>query len=323
MRDEFATRTDGDMARRQWTLLVISDDETRCRQFEVSRQLVQIGIAAILVVSSVITSFAVGFFVKESHRVRAEQLEVRNALLLEEVGKIRERYETLKEAVEALAGRDAHYRLLAGLEPLDPEVLRAGIGGPGTETLESNELWLEDRELGAITFATAADIDALIRRARLLAESWREATDSLTANHDRLRSTPSIPPTMGYLSSGFSRSRMHPLLDTERAHQGIDISAPRGTPVIATADGRVISASRRGNYGLMIEIDHGYGYVSRYAHTSIAYVKPGDWVTRGDTIAEVGSTGLAAGPHLHYEVLVNGRPVNPLDYMLVGEVLTY
>ena len=311
------------MARSQWTLLIVSDDETRLRQLTIPRQLVQISIAALLVLFSIVSSFAVGFFVKESHRVRADQLEVRNALLIEEVADIRESYATLEAVVDELTGRDAHYRLLAGLEPLDPEVLRAGIGGPGTATLESSELWHEDPGTGEMMFAAAADLEALIRRARVLAESWRESTDSLAANHDRLRSTPSIPPTLGYVSSGFSRSRMHPLLDTERAHQGVDISAPRGTPILATANGRVISAGRRGNYGLMIEIDHGYGYVSRYAHTSIAYVRPGQWVTRGDTIGEVGSTGLAAGPHLHYEVLVDGRPVNPLDYILVGEALTY
>ncbi|HWV56359.1 MAG TPA: M23 family metallopeptidase, partial [Longimicrobiales bacterium] len=183
--------------------------------------------------------------------------------------------------------------------------------------------WHQDPRAGEMTFAAAADLDGLIRRARVLMESWREATDSLASNQDRLRSTPSISPTLGYVSSGFSSSRLHPLLDMERAHQGVDISAPRGTPIIATANGRVISAGRRGNYGIMIEIDHGYGYVSRYAHAAMAYVRPGQWVTRGDTIGEVGSTGLAAGTHVHYEVLVNGRPVNPLDYMLVGEALTY
>jgi len=311
------------MARSQWTLLVVSDDDTRCRQIAISRQLVQVSIAAFLVLFSVITSFAVGFFVKESHRVRAEQLEVKNALLLEEVGQIRESYAELEAVVDELAGRDAHYRLLAGLEPLDSEVMRAGIGGPGTATLESSELWHQDPRAGEMTFAAAADLDGLIRRARVLMESWREATDSLASNQDRLRSTPSISPTLGYVSSGFSSSRLHPLLDMERAHQGVDISAPRGTPIIATANGRVISAGRRGNYGIMIEIDHGYGYVSRYAHAAMAYVRPGQWVTRGDTIGEVGSTGLAAGTHVHYEVLVNGRPVNPLDYMLVGEALTY
>lgn len=298
----------------------MSDDETTLKQIVVSRPVVQLSAAAFLIVFSLITSFAVGFFVKESHRLRAEQLQVKNELLMAEVEEIRAGYAELREAVEELSKRDEHYRLLAGLEPLSLDVMRAGIGGPGTATLQSNELWKVDPEIGSITFAAAYDLNELVRRARVLAASWSEASDSLASSLDRLRSTPSILPTKGYVSSRYSSSRLHPLLDTERAHTGVDFSAPQGTPIVATADGRVISVGRRGNYGLMIEIDHGHGFVSRYAHASRALVRQGQWVKRGEEIGEVGKTGLAAGPHLHYEVLVNGRYVNPLDYILDSEI---
>jgi murein DD-endopeptidase MepM/ murein hydrolase activator NlpD len=309
------------MARRHWTLLVMTDDERQLRQLVIPRQAVQIGIAAALVAFSVLSSLAIGFFVKEGQRLRADRLEGANAVLVAEVEEIRSRYRTLQVSLDELWRRDEHYRLLAGLDPLHEDVRRAGIGGPGTETLQGNDLYRLDPELGRVTFAAAYDLNELVRRARLLSASWREAADTLTATHERLAATPSIMPTRGYISSGFSHSRWHPVLDRPRAHQGLDISAPRGTPIVATAQGRVISVGRQGHYGLMVEIDHGHGVVTRYAHAQRSVVRVGQWVARGEKIGEVGSTGLAVGPHLHYEVLVGGRPMNPLNYILDTDVV--
>ena len=125
-----------------------------------------------------------------------------------------------------------------------------------------------------------------------------------------------------WLSSSFSRSRWHPLLNVRRPHEGIDISARRGTPVVATADGRVTFADWRPGYGYTVEIDHGNGIKTRYAHNhENLKVRVGDQVRRGDVIAHVGSTGLAKGPHVHYEVLVDGRAVNPEHYRLEAVIV--
>jgi murein DD-endopeptidase MepM/ murein hydrolase activator NlpD len=164
-------------------------------------------------------------------------------------------------------------------------------------------------------------INAMIRRASVLAFSWREAEDTLSSKHARLGATPSIYPTKGYLSSTFSTSRWHPILDRPRPHMGIDIVANIGTPVVASANGRVASAGHRGDYGLLIEIDHGHGIRTRYAHLSGTSVKVGQMVKRGQEIGAVGTTGLSVGPHLHYEVLVNGRHSNPRRYILDMNVL--
>jgi hypothetical protein len=304
------------MARRNWTILVISDDETRVRQFVCSRNLVQISIACALLLISVLTSLAAGFFVKDNQRMRAESAEASNRLLRAEVETIRGTIETFRSTLLDLTQRDEHYRLLAGLDPLDEDVRRAGIGGPGLETLQSNRLWRTDPELGSVTFAAAYDLNELVRRARVLTASWTEATESLAAGNERLAATPSIMPTRGRISSRFSASRIHPILSHARAHTGIDITAPRGTPILATANGRVVEVGHKGNYGQTVVIDHGYGYRTLYAHASRTMVRQGQRVVRGQKIAEVGSTGLTVGPHLHYEVLVNGRPVNPLNYVL-------
>ena len=127
--------------------------------------------------------------------------------------------------------------------------------------------------------------------------------------------TPSIWPAHGWLSS-IVGSRRDPITGDADYHQGLDISADQGSAVYATADGVVIFASREGAYGNLVTIDHGYGLETRYGHLSRYDVKYGAKVKRGEIIGRVGSTGRATGPHLHYEVRVNGRLLNPLQLLL-------
>lgn len=150
----------------------------------------------------------------------------------------------------------------------------------------------------------------------LFTKNIRSGTESMDATLARLAATPSLMPTQGWLSSNFSQHRLHPLLGYRRPHLGIDVRAPRGTPIEAPAAGLVITASWDGGYGRTVEIDHGWGIITRYAHTSKIFVRVGDRVERGAVIALVGQTGLAEGPHLHYEVRVRGVPVDPLKFVL-------
>jgi murein DD-endopeptidase MepM/ murein hydrolase activator NlpD len=115
--------------------------------------------------------------------------------------------------------------------------------------------------------------------------------------------------------------REHPILHILRPHEGIDVSAPMGAPIQSPAGGTVISAGWESGYGNVIEIDHGFGIVTKFAHCSKLLFRSGQRVARGQVIAEVGSTGLATGPHLHYEVHVNGKPVDPLRYVLPDVVV--
>lgn len=117
-------------------------------------------------------------------------------------------------------------------------------------------------------------------------------------------------PVSGRISSGYGMRR-HPIRGGRRMHTGIDIPASRGTPIKASGDGRVVSASYRNGYGYCVIIDHGGGVATLYAHCSKMYVKAGQNVKQGERIAAVGSTGLATGPHVHWEVRINGKPVNP------------
>jgi len=127
--------------------------------------------------------------------------------------------------------------------------------------------------------------------------------------------TPSIWPTHGWLSSSMG-NRADPFTGEKDFHPGLDISADKGDPVYATADGKVVNASAAGNYGNLVILDHGYGLETRYGHLSAFKVELGQTVKRGDLVGLVGSTGRATSSHLHYEVRANGRILNPLQLLL-------
>ena len=127
--------------------------------------------------------------------------------------------------------------------------------------------------------------------------------------------TPSIWPTHGWLSSSMG-NRADPLTGEKDFHPGLDISADKGDPVYATADGKVASAAMAGNYGNLVVIDHGFGIETRYGHLSAFKVRDGQAVKRGDLLGLVGATGRTTGSHLHYEVRANGRILNPLQLLL-------
>jgi murein DD-endopeptidase MepM/ murein hydrolase activator NlpD len=209
--------------------------------------------------------------------------------------------------------------VLANLEPIDPSVQAAGIGGP---TLASRPVLPHEGPTLRRSEEIRVDLNGLIRRANLLALSFEEAKDSLASQSKRLAATPSIMPTKGWLTSAFSAMREHPILHIARPHEGIDVTAPMGSPIEAPAAGIVTEAGWESGYGNTVTIDHGYGLVTKYAHASKLLVKAGQHVSRGQRIALVGNTGLATGPHLHYEVHVNGRPVDPLRYVLPEGVVT-
>lgn len=136
-----------------------------------------------------------------------------------------------------------------------------------------------------------------------------------------LQSTPAGSPVTGSISSRFD-FRYSPFNGRLVFHEGIDIAAPHGSAVRSSAKGIVIFSGYKTGYGYLVTIDHGYGFVTRYAHNSKLLVREGDYVQRGEKIALVGSTGHSTGPHLHYEVLLNGVPVNPLNFMLKTDAET-
>jgi murein DD-endopeptidase MepM/ murein hydrolase activator NlpD len=143
----------------------------------------------------------------------------------------------------------------------------------------------------------------------------KDLTQFLQAQKSVLLSIPSLWPVCGRITSAFGEVRLSPSSGGTRPHMGIDISAPPGTPIVAPADGIVLSAGREAEYGLLICVDHGHGYTTMYGHLKEIRVKPGDRVKAGQMLGTVGTTGYTTGPHLHYEVRIHGRPVNPFSYL--------
>lgn len=168
-------------------------------------------------------------------------------------------------------------------------------------------------EDGALAVQTESRLDELVRAADDMATSFSSLRRSAISYRDRLDHTPSGWPARGRVTSSFGRRR-HPVTGRIQAHDGIDISAPTGTPIRATADGTVRFSGTQAGYGRMLIIDHGHGLQTVYAHNSRNAVRVGQRVKRGQIIAYVGSTGTSTGPHVHYEVRASGKPVNPRNY---------
>ena len=251
---------------------------------------------------------------------RNRALERENRVLADEVGRMRQRLVGLRDTIDQIGQREQELRLLAGLNPLDSAVQQGGIGGPSGSWPERDSLAALGQN-GDEALAARMDVDALTRRADILVRSVSEAYDSLSKHQARFASTPSIMPTKGWLTAAFARERIHPILHIARPHEGIDLSAPMGAEIEAAAAGVVTDVRWEEGYGNLLTVDHGYGLVTRYAHCSKILVARGQRVKRGQKIALVGSTGLSTGPHLHYEVWVNHKAVDPLKYVLPDAIV--
>ncbi len=304
------------MTKRQWSVVIVPHGAGDSRSLRVSLRAVKVVATAAVLLMLATAGMGYTVIARAVDLSQLERIERRNALLAGELSDAATLVSALNDTVRQLALRDEQIRLLAGLEPTNPEVLLAGIGGPASWT-EDDQL-LSEGPTGRDALDLRATLDGLVRRAGLLATSYQEAVDSLGVHRDRLSRTPSIspiPPSLGWFTSGFASARRHPIFNEERPHPGIDVSAPMGTEILAPASGRVVDVRVKTGYGRTVTIDHGFGVVTMFAHCSRITARVGQWVERGDKIAEVGNTGIATGPHLHYEVAVDGRQVDPRTFI--------
>lgn len=231
--------------------------------------------------------------------------------------RLEQRYEILQGKIASaerllddIRHRDQYvYRPLLGVDTLSlPAVYSDYVDSKYAELLE-------DEYYGELTLATWKSMDRLMRRIYYSSLSL-DTTQSLAEHKEEYSSViPAIWPidrTKLKNVSSLYGMRNHPTLGIWRMHEGVDLTAPTGTAVYATGNGTVSQSQVRNGYGELIEIDHGFGYKTRYAHLSARFVKAGDKVTRGQVIGEVGNTGVSSGPHLHYEVRYRENTVNPI-----------
>jgi murein DD-endopeptidase MepM/ murein hydrolase activator NlpD len=307
-------------AERRWTVMLVPHGSGASRAVEVSQTVVKtlVGIGSVVALLLLVLGGAA--LSRGVNVTRSRALERENRLLASEIQRLRDRLLNLRDTLNVFTEREQGLRLLAGLAPVDADVQQAGIGGPAGQWSERDSLSAAGAN-GSQALAARIDMDQLTRRANILVRSIGEAYDSLSSHRARYAATPSIMPTKGWLTSAFARERVHPILHLARPHEGIDVSAPMGAEIEAPAAGIVTKVDWVEGYGNMLTVDHGYGLVTRYAHCSKILVVRGQRVKRGQKIALVGSTGLSTGPHLHYEVWVNGRPVDPVKYVLPDAIV--
>ncbi|MCZ6553124.1 MAG: M23 family metallopeptidase [SAR324 cluster bacterium] len=222
--------------------------------------------------------------------------------------------DTLKGQLGRLRELDYKLRIITDLEVEKPSPTVYGIGG----SLDSEEeLSLENVDDGKLDLVTLLDKDLvrLQEMANYQEESFNNLRDYLSDRKDLIERTPHRWPTRGFVSSNFG-PRVDPFTGLRRLHEGVDIVARRGTPVVAPAEGIVTYSGVDPTLGDMVVIDHGYGVITRYGHNDSVLVREGRRVKRGDPIATVGSSGKSTGPHLHYEIRINDLAVNPRNYMI-------
>jgi murein DD-endopeptidase MepM/ murein hydrolase activator NlpD len=243
-------------------------------------------------------------------------------MLKNEVAELRYYYDELSRDVnnmhQTLTGiehRDDNiYRAVLGAEPIDKSVRDAGAGGSDRYAdIRDKEFKNED-----LVIELKERVDKLKRKLYIESKSQDEVVQLAVKKEKLFAAIPAIQPISNKqllaLASGFGM-RIHPVYKVKKMHTGIDFAAPIGTPIYATADGRIDEVKTQfSGYGKMIIIDHGFGYKTRYAHMHDFAVRQGQMVKRGDLIGYVGDTGLSTAPHLHYEVMLNNVLINPVHY---------
>ena len=230
-----------------------------------------------------------------------------------QIQKFADEINSLKSSLVKLSTFEQKIRIIANIEKSSEQDSLFGVGGSIPEDLNS-QLPLTEKHNSLLR-----EMHEQTRELTLASANQEKVFESLyeglKSQRNLLSSTPSIRPTEGWLSSGFGY-RISPFTGLREFHKGLDISGHKGTEIIATADVIVTFVGRNGSYGKMIKIDHGHGMVTRFGHIQKALKKRGEAVKRGDVIALMGNTGRSTGPHLHYEVFLNGLPVNPKKYIL-------
>ena len=223
------------------------------------------------------------------------------------------RIEDLERQLSRLKDFDRRIRIITNLERKQEEVPLMGMGGPSPSDIRE-KLRGEKDETGLIQ-QMKSDIERLQSEALSREESLSELEKLLLGKREMLDHTPSIWPTNGWVTSGFG-FRIHPFTGLTQMHEGLDISNRVGNIVIAPAEGIISHIGNDSLLGKILVISHGFGMTTRYGHLNKTLVKVGQKIRRGEKIAEIGMSGKATGPHLHYEVRLDGVPVNPMRYIL-------
>ena len=241
-----------------------------------------------------------------------KELRIENSKLVAQYNVLSKRLDEALGVMKDIQQRDDNlYRVVLQADPIADAVRAAGYGG--TNRYEE----LMDMANADLVVNTTQKMDFLDRQLYIQSQSFDEVVNLFKQNDEMLKCIPAIQPVsnkdLKKTASGYGM-RIDPIYKTSKFHEGMDFSASTGTPIYATGNGTVTKAGWQSGYGRVVVINHGYGYETLYAHMNKIDVRKGQRVVRGEVIGEVGNTGKSTGPHLHYEVHVKGRVVNPVNY---------
>jgi len=235
-------------------------------------------------------------------------LKNENKALKKEIERLADSYKELVSDVENISELNSELRISANLEPISDEERMLGVGG--SESYLSTNLNIRDVEVHDLL----KSVDEMIKVVKFEKNQTTKISEKLRINQELHNCIPAIMPTLGnYSIDGFGMRR-HPILGVKKFHHGIDINCNTGTEVRSPGNGKVVAVERQAGFGLVVEIDHGFGYKTIFAHLSNATVKIGQKIKRGQVIAKSGNSGLSSGPHLHYEVHHSGISLDPTDF---------
>ncbi|MFH1984168.1 MAG: M23 family metallopeptidase [Pseudomonadota bacterium] len=302
------------------TLFFMTNAGTPVRQFTMSKTVLRF-LVLLIAGATVYAGFAVhDYYRLKQYASDARQLrkELANqyeetAIQRKQIQQFAQEINQLKTKLVALNEFENKIRVIANLEKAEEQTGLFGMGGSIPEDLDA-QMPLTERHNSLVRemHLQTQELDTATSRQ---SEGFESLLGHLEEQVNLLASTPAVRPTTGWNTSGFGY-RTSPFTGLREFHKGLDIATRKGTAINATADGIITFAGRKGLLGNVVIIDHGYGMVTRYGHCEDVVIKANDVVKRGDLIAKVGSTGRSTGPHLHYEVLLNGVPTDPEKYIL-------
>jgi murein DD-endopeptidase MepM/ murein hydrolase activator NlpD len=289
-----------------YSFLFIPDGDGRTREWRVPTALLAVGAVALVLLLVMSGLYVADWIHGSAWRPGGAPIVQENVILQRQVAAFETRVEAMQQDLDEVFAYQQALAAAVDITPLDVETRAAGIGG-------RQALSLADELTG---LKTAPQLDALLRQSRIQRAGMAALLDSLSSRRETRDSIPSIRPCdIGWLSSRYGKRR-DPFTGRQAFHRGIDFSLPVGTPVRVTAAGKVVKVEKQRGLGRVVKVDHGNGLLTVYAHLQEAKVEVGQDVARGDVIALSGNSGRSTAPHLHYEVRVSGRSVNPLTYIL-------
>lgn len=312
------------MTKKVYTIMVVPEDSAQIRRFKVAhRAILKAALAGILLLGTLCFGVVNYIFVmnqsSENRVLKNENvlLHTRLRLAQDEINRVDDQLERIGQFAQRLRAitqlNDPDRKLALGpLTTTDREEQPQVLYVPGERIEFEDEMMDSNVALGLIDAA----LEEVDEQAAIQERSMRELSDFFTQDASLLASMPSIRPNSSMLTTSLFGPRTDPYTNRKVMHKGVDIAAEHGSDVNVTGDGVVVFAGNRGGYGKSLVVDHGFGFQTHYTHLSSYQVFVGQSVKRGQSIGSVGNTGRSTGPHLHYEVRLNGVPQDPLRFMI-------